>query len=665
MQEKCSFIGCGRTKKAHCREHFSDEKHGLCINVHTGEIWCYLCDTSFVFEYSAHSNARDILKTMVGPLLRIRDDSSSPDSGHFIPGICGLGNIGNTCYMNSVIQAMAACYPLTIYLRDLDLFHEAKKSTILYEYINLLDDLFSGKYTYAIPRELRRSIALKNRQFASYNQQDAQELLRTVVDNIEESLKIQIYGGPIDVLGPIENSSTVTLSDSTSSTSSSEGHIPSSKNYYSVVRSIFGGILHSDVCCLECNNVSMSRELFYDVSLSIPNEDLRNRIYQKQIETQSNRTIEKDVKLYKSIGIFFGITSREYHLDDLFEGFCLEENLDYKLTCSKCKVPTSSEKKFSFHELPDVLTIHIKRFKHDSFFSSKISDTVKFPEKDLDLSRFLTDENESARYDLLSVINHQGSFYGGHYVSYCKNYHNNKWYLFNDKYVKEVSVDDVLNAEAYLLFYKRRVSYPDDNVIRSIRDRISKEEIDVIDDVLFISKVWNYKWNFLHDPGPITNYEIQCEHGKIRRDIENPLTRVKIISREVGTELENLYGGACIQDIKQCNECVDPRELGERRNREKLGVTKIDRIEVTKDDSWYILDTRWINQWRDFITNNGDPPGEISNHRLFLKNGNLKKNLKKNIHYRGVNKLVWKYLVEIYGGGPEIVRKELNIYRNL
>lgn len=39
----------------------------------------------------------------------------------------------------------------------------------------------------------------------------------------------------------------------------------------------------------------------------------------------------------------------------------------------------------------------------------------------------------------------------------------------------------------------------------------------------------------------------------------------------------------------------------------------------------------------------------------------LKKDLELNKHYRGVNKEVWELLHKIYGGGPTIVREELDI----
>jgi len=56
------------------------------------------------------------------------------------------------------------------------------------------------------------------------------------------------------------------------------------------------------------------------------------------------------------------------------------------------------------------------------------------------------------------------------------------------------------------------------------------------------------------------------------------------------------------------------------------------------------------------------PPGPINNHEFFQKNGELKAGLTLNKDYRGVNFQVWRLLQQIYGGGPHVVRDNLEIY---
>lgn len=60
---------------------------------------------------------------------------------------------------------------------------------------------------------------------------------------------------------------------------------------------------------------------------------------------------------------------------------------------------------------PQILCIHLKRFRHEVMYSFKISSHVAFPLEGLDLRPFLAKECKSqiTTYDLLSVICHHGT----------------------------------------------------------------------------------------------------------------------------------------------------------------------------------------------------------------------------------------------------------------
>lgn len=131
---------------------------------------------------------------------------------------------------------------------------------------------------------------------------------------------------------------------------------------------------------------------------------------------------------------------------------------------------------------PQVLCIHLKRFRHEVMYSLKINSHVSFPLEGLDLRPFLAKEctSQITTYDLLSVICHHGTAgsesshlapprphrgprafvtpaspaAGGHYIAYCQNVINGQWYEFDDQYVTEVHETVVQNAEAYVLFYR-------------------------------------------------------------------------------------------------------------------------------------------------------------------------------------------------------------------
>ena len=58
-------------------------------------------------------------------------------------------------------------------------------------------------------------------------------------------------------------------------------------------------------------------------------------------------------------------------------------------------------------------------------------------------------------YSLRAIVSHIGIHAtSGHYVSFIQN--NSKWYMFNDTIVKEVSAVEVLDQQAYIMFYERR-----------------------------------------------------------------------------------------------------------------------------------------------------------------------------------------------------------------
>jgi hypothetical protein len=60
------------------------------------------------------------------------------------------------------------------------------------------------------------------------------------------------------------------------------------------------------------------------------------------------------------------------------------------------------------------------------------------------------------------------------------------------------------------------------------------------------------------------------------------------------------------------------------------------------------------------------PPGPINNDDLLEKDAHgvmrIREGLVVNRDYRGVNKDVWMIFQRMYGGGPMIVRAELDIY---
>lgn len=52
------------------------------------------------------------------------------------------------------------------------------------------------------------------------------------------------------------------------------------------------------------------------------------------------------------------------------------------------------------------------------------------------------------------MSNHHGGLGGGHYTAFAKNAINQKWYYFNDSFVREIAPEDAVTRDAYVLFYR-------------------------------------------------------------------------------------------------------------------------------------------------------------------------------------------------------------------
>lgn len=387
--------------------------------------------------------------------------------------------------------------------------------------------------------------------------------------------------------------------------------------------------------------------------------------------------------LFSSLGESLGIGSgKGIKLESAFVNFCLPEILDGKdrYFCESCNQLVQSTKTLTLKSLPQVLCVQLKRFRHDSYFSSKVNNVVEYPVEGLDLRHFLHKEfigsplSSNSEYDLLGIVNHRGSFNGGHYVAYCKNFETGKWLEFDDSRVREIDESELINIQAYLLFYIQK-SDPE-------RARHCQEFAKTIEgsrkSSTFVSKQWYNRLLNSSNPGPIDSFDVTCPHGQLRPNLisssKNISNFLKVLpdSDEFCEQLRNFYGElggneagfGILKDPEICSKCIEEAEaLNRRRKREDEEIQALDSATIGEGEFWYLIDANWLHQWNAFKSGSQGPPGPISNARLFKNNSNiLRDNLSRGIHYRGVNEQVWNYFYGIYGGGPVIKKQTINIY---
>uniref|UniRef100_A0A8C6YGA4 ubiquitinyl hydrolase 1 n=1 Tax=Naja naja TaxID=35670 RepID=A0A8C6YGA4_NAJNA len=166
-------------------------------------------------------------------------------------------------------------------------------------------------------------------------------------------------------------------------------------------------------------------------------------------------------------------------LNECFQLYTKEEQLapDDAWRCPHCQVLQQGMVKLSLWTLPDILIIHLKRFRQVGEQRHKLSTLVHFPLRGLDMAPHVAKRSRGSKwgpwkqslteeghctflYDLYAVCNHHGSLHGGHYTAYCYNSLDGRWYSYDDSTVEPVMEEDISTRGAYILFYQRRNVVP-------------------------------------------------------------------------------------------------------------------------------------------------------------------------------------------------------------
>ncbi|XP_042580140.1 ubiquitin carboxyl-terminal hydrolase 20 isoform X5 [Cyprinus carpio] len=441
--------------------------------------------------------------------------------------------------------------------------------------------------------------------------------------------------------------------------------------FRSVISDIFDGSILSLVQCLTCDRVSTTVETFQDLSLPIPGKEdlakLHSSIHQSApvkagVCTEGYATQGWVSYIMESIRSWFW--GPMVTLEDCLAAFFAADELkgDNMYSCERCKKLRNGVKYCKVLRLPEILCIHLKRFRHEIMYSFKINSHVSFPLEGLDLKPFLAKESPSqvTTYDLLSVICHHGTAGSGHYIAYCQNVINGQWYEFDDQYVTEVHETVVQNAEAYVLFYRKSSE-------ESVRERqkvvalANLKEPSLLQ--FYISREWLNKFNTFTEPGPITNHTFLCQHGGI------PPTKyhyvddlVVILPQNVWEYLYNRFGGGpAVNHLYVCAICqVEIETLAKRRKLEIDTFIKLNKEFQAEEAPTVILciSMQWFREWENFVKGkDNEPPGPIDNSKIaVMKGGHIQ--LKQGADYGQISEETWQYLLSIYGGGPEIAVRQ-------
>lgn len=411
-----------------------------------------------------------------------------------VRGLSGLSNIGNTCYMNSILQCLSNSKILTAYLAKKEFLYDleynlkhklakeqrkqigAKDNESVHISTRELNNSVEESFTMNLyrvlssmweknrtiePRSFKRKIGQIMPIFAGHAQNDSHELLNMVLDTIHEelatnvSLEFRNVNKSVREYISVKNTCFEIINgDHTEEqkNKAKEAFLEYNKAHqkeeiifesyifwknttekkYSAITDLFTGVYYSSIKCHECNNVSYKFELFTTLSVSIPENDT---------------TLEQCLKMFSD-----------------GELMCS----DNKYNCEICNKKVNATRNIYIWEVPEMLIIHLKRFRHFGSIETKIDSNITFPKTGLTLK-----DNESAYkkvdqhvFDLYAVSKHSGNVGFGHYTATCMNPLNKKWYRFDDSHVLHIpdeNIDkEIMNNTAYILFYQKRYKFDDD-----------------------------------------------------------------------------------------------------------------------------------------------------------------------------------------------------------
>ena len=217
-------------------------------------------------------------------------------------GLVGLQNLGNTCFINSILQ----CVLHTNLLKDYFISQQyiahlnkdnplgTKDAALAQAFADIMESVWIGTEDVISPWTFKKIISKFAPQFIGYGQQDAHELLTFLLAGLHEDLnqiKIKPY---------IEESDYASLQDEEASSVAWNWFLARNKSFF--VETMYGQT-KSTLKCPTCNKTSKTFDAYLTLSVNLPNSQkqtckillifMDNKIIKQELELVSNSTILK------------------------------------------------------------------------------------------------------------------------------------------------------------------------------------------------------------------------------------------------------------------------------------------------------------------------------------------------------------------------------------
>ena len=333
--------------------------------------------------------------------------------------IIGLANLGNTCFMNAVIQALRH-FPEVSYMCTRGLLNaiaEATKSamnksaTIAHAFTELIQSLHSGsgaEGAYVLPRGFYGTLkaAVEGTVYEHFGQctpQDAHEFLVWLLDHL-----FMATAEPRDI--PYSED-----------VEGSKEWADAFRQSYSPLAELFFGQMRIHYRCMACGNIHKRYETF------------------------------NVLKVQPTAGLSWaGCIEEEIMTEEMIEGYACE-------TCEKSGRPRAAAHKTTrLLRLPKLLILTVKRYTP---FGARINTPIVHDNSDFRFDEIFAPESKHLSrdhwYRTIGIVDHLGvGMGGGHYVAQCLSPLYREWWLYDDQGVQIMKDGPVFGQQTYMVLMR-------------------------------------------------------------------------------------------------------------------------------------------------------------------------------------------------------------------